>query len=330
MLNYIRYAIAILLFSTLFYSTTITIPEETINSAVQKKLPIHISKKGFDITVSEIETLEVFEDSIQTNIIGEVKISSENSLGKYVKKDTGFLSKFFKKESREKFVNKSYNVDILSTVKPIINGSTLSFDPISMDINGVVKIDRFKGVLKRKLREIKIPIKQLEKYSFIGEIDDIKFSKNGDLNIDFGISKWILFALIFVFMLREVGMVLIELYQKFISPNKGYKCAKGHLHGNGTCSSDTKKAFKEGGFISGMKEYRKSTKECKLAYKEITDSRNGKTSACDLAICAGCDGSPLAFGSEATLSGMEVGGCEASACDIGGCGDIGACDVGAC
>jgi len=49
MLNYIRYFIAGILFLSLFYNYSLTIPEETIVSAIDKKLPMVIHKKGFDV-----------------------------------------------------------------------------------------------------------------------------------------------------------------------------------------------------------------------------------------------------------------------------------------
>ena len=38
-------------------------------------------------------------------------------------------------------------------------------------------------------------------------------------------------------MLRYVGAGLIRVYQRYLSPRKGYRCAYGVLHGSGTCSS---------------------------------------------------------------------------------------------
>jgi putative component of membrane protein insertase Oxa1/YidC/SpoIIIJ protein YidD len=37
-------------------------------------------------------------------------------------------------------------------------------------------------------------------------------------------------------MLRYAGAALIRVYQRYLSPRKGYRCAYGVLHGAGTCS----------------------------------------------------------------------------------------------
>ncbi len=109
------------------------------------------------------------------------------------------------------------------------------------------------------------------------------------------------------------------LYQKFLSPRKKHKCAKGVLYQNGTCSSSTKEAFKKDGFIAGMKEYKKSTKECKKAYKSIKNKENKKGQWCDALACSGCAGG----------SGTEVVGSSATLCEMGSCATA-PCDVASC
>ncbi len=42
------------------------------------------------------------------------------------------------------------------------------------------------------------------------------------------------------YRMKFIVLTLINIYQKYISHRKGYKCAYGVLHGNGTCSSKIK------------------------------------------------------------------------------------------
>jgi len=323
MLNYIRYFIAGILFLSLFYNYSLTIPEETIVSAIDKKLPMVIHKKGFDVNITEITLDDVSKKNILTSTItGTVRMNNKNLIHK---KATSFVSKFFKKSSDkvEAVINKRYNVTIQAKSKPKLDGSKLSFKVISLDIKGLAKIDKLNGTLQRKLEKIIIPIKKLETLSFFASTKKILFDIDGSLIIKVGLNPWLILFLIPLFLLREIGLLLISFYQKFLSPRKGYKCAKNHVHKNGTCSSTTKQAFKDGGFISGMKEYRNSTKECKTAYKSLQSGKSN-SSACDVAVCAGCDGlyatEAIAEGvSGASECGSGVGDCGAGGCDIGAC-----------
>jgi len=338
MLNYLRYLIALILFGSLFYNYSITIPEETITKAIDKKLPLVISKKGFDINITNVTLDDVSKNNVLTSTItGTIKMNNENLIHK---KATSFIGKFFKDKSDkvDAVINKKYNVSIQTKSKPQLNGHILSFKVMSLDIKKIKKIDKLQGTLQRKLEHIKIPIKKLEKLSWIASTKKIIFDIDGSLIVNVGINPWLIIFLIPLFLLREIGLLLISFYQKFLSPRKSYKCAKNHVHQNGTCSSTTKQAFKESGFIAGMKEYKKSTKECKEAYQSLENKR--KVDGCDVAVCAGCDGLYAADGIEAGLSGCEIGECGSGVGDcssgVGDCGSgvgdcgAGSCDIGAC
>ena len=155
-------------------------------------------------------------------------------------------------------------------------------------------------------------MKGLEKVSWFSSIDNIHFKSNDDLKLEVGISKWLLSLLIPLFLLREIGLFFIYIYQRFLSPRKKYKCAKGVLYQNGTCSSTTKEAFKKHGFLAGMKEYKQSTKKCKAASKTL--NRNKKKEGDSGLDCSSC--SPNCGGG----GGGSSSSCDCSpSCDVGGC-----------
>jgi len=334
MLNYLRYFIVAILFGSLLYTYTINIGEEMILSSIDKKIPLKINKKGFNVKINSFEINDITENIVTTTMIGTIKMDDSNKIKKSIQAhEGGFFTKLFKEKLKvNDYLNKEVSFDIFTKAVPQLDGSELYFKVLSIDANNVIKIQRLNSILQNRIEKIKIPIKKLEDLSWLFSTKDINFQDNGDLIINVVLSKLIIFLLIPLFLLREIGLFLIVLYQKFLSPRKGYKCAKGHLHGNGTCSSTTKDAFRKDGFIGGIKEYRKSTKECREAYTTIQSKR--RVDKIDAAICAGCDGSPSAFGSEAGLLSTEssfcdVGGCDVGGCDVGGC-DVGGCDVGGC
>jgi len=148
---------------------------------------------------------------------------------------------------------------------------------------------------------------------------------------------WLALLFTLIIYAKEIGIFFIEVYQEFISPRKGYRCAKGALYENGTCSSCVKEVMNEKGFIAGIKEYFKTTKECKEAMKIIEEKREKgewkeskqEKSTKQENIEKGC----LAGMVEESVCGCgELGvesACETGSCDIGSC-DVGACDIAAC
>lgn len=82
------------------------------------------------------------------------------------------------------------------------------------------------------------------------------------------------FFLAFLTLSREIGILFMTIYQKFVSPHKGYRCAKGAVHGGDSCSASVKKVFKEKGAVAGMSEYFRSTSECKDAYNTYTSGKS--------------------------------------------------------
>ena len=300
MLNYLRYIIVIVLLGLLFYTYKITIEPTTLKTAIDKKLPMKIDKKGFLLTIKSIDILDISKNVVHSKMNTDVKVSSSNRFAKFLPK-------------------KSMHLSVETKTIPKLHGKFLSFELLSFKMNKFIKLKEVKGILKKKIENIKIPIKKLDMLSWFGSVKDIRFKDNGVLVIWVGISKWLIFLLIPFFLLREIGLLLIWVYQKFLSPRKRYKCAKGELYGEGTCSSTTKEAFQKDGFIAGMKAYRNSTKECKIAYKTLKkEKRRDSGPSCDVDYCFGCSGGSC---------GGDAMGSSTSACDVGGAIP---CEIGSC
>jgi len=298
-LNYLRYFFVIVLLGLLFYTYTITIEPTTLKTAIDKKLPMKIDRKGFLLTLNEIDILDISNNVVHSKMNADIKVSSSNRFGKFLPK-------------------KSMHITVETKTIPKLYGTSLSFELLSFKMNKFLKLKEIKGILKKKIENIMIPIKKLDELSWFGRVKDIRFKDNGELLILVGVSKLFIFLLIPLFLLREIGILFIMLYQKFISPRKKYKCAKGELYQNGTCSSTTKEAFKDDGFIAGMKEYRGSTKECKKAYSTLKKEKRKDGTSCDGDYCAVCGSGSCGGDAVASSAGVcDVGA--AVPCEIGSC-----------
>jgi len=290
MANYLRYFILLILLGSLFYSYPLRVEQSTIQNALDKKLPIAIDKKGFLLTLNHIDVIAVSNNIVESELNSTIQVSHNNKFSKFLPK-------------------KSINFIIHSKSIPKLQNNYLSFEILSFKINKLIKVKEVKGLLKRKIEAIKIPIKTLKKFSWFASVNSIQVHDDGDLDIKLGLSKWIVLTLIPLFLLREIGLFTIFIYQKFLSPRKKYRCAKGELYQKGTCSSTTKEAFKKGGFIAGMKAYRNSTKQCKEAYKKLKkDERRDNISCCDVPFCSGCGGDNLCSTSSR---------CDVISCNVG-------------
>jgi putative component of membrane protein insertase Oxa1/YidC/SpoIIIJ protein YidD len=266
---------------------------------IDKKLPMIIDKKGFMISITDITVLSIANNIVESKTSMDIKVSHTNRFGKYLPK-------------------KSIHLNALTKSIPKLQGKFLSFELLSFKMNRFIKIKEVKGILKKKIANIKMPIKKLAKMEWFASVKDIAFRDSGALQISLGISKLIIFLLLPLLLLREIGLFLITIYQKFFSARKGYTCAKGALYQKGTCSSTTKEAFRKSGFIAGIKEYRASTKKCKEAHKTIKNQRNNRHTSCGMATCSGCGSDSCALDSLGSSAGL-CDGCSATPCDVASC-----------
>ena len=166
-----------------------------------------MKKKGLILSINDFKIINISNNIVKSKVNTSVKVNTSNKIG-------SFLSKIFKEE-------KSINLSFLTQTRAKLNGSFLSFELLSLDINSFIKIKEVKGLLKEKIENIRIPIKKLEKISWFATVKSIYFHDNGDLEIGVGMSKLIIFLLIPLFLLREIGLFFIYIYQKVISPKKG-------------------------------------------------------------------------------------------------------------
>jgi len=65
---------------------------------------------------------------------------------------------------------------------------------------------------------------------------------------------------------------MINLYQHYISPRKGFRCAYGALHGTGTCSQIVKNIVSQHGLITGWPKIRRQFRDCKSAYLQLQEN----------------------------------------------------------
>ena len=85
--------------------------------------------------------------------------------------------------------------------------------------------------------------------------------------------------------MRLLLIFLISVYQRFISPYKGFNCAHHVLHGEQTCSNAVKNLISENGLLSALPLIRGRFAECREAFNIIVDqsvTAHHADIACDL------------------------------------------------
>ena len=75
-------------------------------------------------------------------------------------------------------------------------------------------------------------------------------------------------------MLSRTALGGIWIYQQFISPRKGFRCAHAVLHGDTGCSGFAKQAIREKGFWPAVPLIRARFRACKAAYLVLRDGRD--------------------------------------------------------
>lgn len=124
---------------------------------------------------------------------------------------------------------------------------------------------------------------------------------------------------------------LIDIYQRYISPYKGFRCAHRVFHGGCSCSQAVKQIIQSDGLLGGIHKIRERFRECQMAAAEIRHAMseksgtNGGTTSAEkrerspsrdrtrgdiLTSCnfLDCGASSLTIGFEG-LSGCEIAGC---------------------
>ncbi|MDO9178456.1 MAG: membrane protein insertion efficiency factor YidD [Agitococcus sp.] len=76
--------------------------------------------------------------------------------------------------------------------------------------------------------------------------------------------------------MRHFFIFLITLYQKYISPHKGFKCAYACYHRSLSCSAMVKNIIAEHGVIAGWPMIKQQFANCHLAYQYLETEREKK------------------------------------------------------
>ena len=76
--------------------------------------------------------------------------------------------------------------------------------------------------------------------------------------------------------MNRIAAYLITLYQRFISPHKGFRCAAGAYYGSPTCSQAVKQIILEDGLIGGRKKVRQQFQLCSTAAQTIQIEKKKK------------------------------------------------------
>lgn len=78
-------------------------------------------------------------------------------------------------------------------------------------------------------------------------------------------------------MINNLAIVVIEYYQKYISPHKGYCCAYSYYTGKPSCSEFTKQCIQKYGIIKTIPLFSKQIEKCKIVYfAEYEKEKNKK------------------------------------------------------
>ena len=76
--------------------------------------------------------------------------------------------------------------------------------------------------------------------------------------------------------MKRILLKLIDYYQSHISDIKGFKCAYGEVHGNGTCSSRIKNVVLTKSVLLIPVETIRQFHACQIASKRLNEDNNEK------------------------------------------------------
>jgi uncharacterized protein len=121
-------------------------------------------------------------------------------------------------------------------------------------------------------------------------------------------------------MLSSVSLFAINLYQRHLSPRKGYACAYRVEHGDWTgCSGYAKHRIAEVGLWNAVPDIRARLKACREAAEERKERRERRRQNGDNAACGAVEGCDTC--SDCATAGGKCGkGCDGPGCDGPDCG----------
>jgi len=115
--------------------------------------------------------------------------------------------------------------------------------------------------------------------------------------------------------MRALALAGIGLYQRYVSPYKGFCCAYRAHTGGASCSQLAFRAIRRLGVITGLGVLRWRLAECAAAYKarHAAKQRKEQRGSCDAPCDIPCDGSNLDCAVD--LCGNMP--CDCGSCDVG-------------
>ena len=129
-------------------------------------------------------------------------------------------------------------------------------------------------------------------------------------------------------MLTKFSITVINLYQHYLSPHKGYCCAHRAYTGEDSCSQYAKVAIAEHGLFSAFPLIKEQFEKCEFAAKEMKKERKNKEKKESIVQeCAG-DAACEVCGSDCFPSRLfrkKSSNSSYDNCDIGGCDAVGDC-----
>ncbi|OKH19343.1 membrane protein insertion efficiency factor YidD [[Limnothrix rosea] IAM M-220] len=126
------------------------------------------------------------------------------------------------------------------------------------------------------------------------------------------------------YLMGQVLNFAIWLYQKFLSPHKGFVCAYRKLYGDASCSEYFRRAIAHGGLADAIPLFQRRLFDCKQAKQQLlysslsyqmmaNNKRRRKQRGLDF-----CDCGDLDFdGTPDCLEGCDCDFCDCDFCDCG-------------
>ena len=112
--------------------------------------------------------------------------------------------------------------------------------------------------------------------------------------------------------MKLICLILINLYQQFISPRKGFCCAHHSLHQSGSCSHAIKALIQEKGVLKALPDIKQRFIHCRQAFERLNNPKYPLPNA-DLSCDLPCDvsfGDCGMFGANTTSSSRHCLACE--------------------
>ncbi|MEO0749065.1 MAG: membrane protein insertion efficiency factor YidD [Pseudomonadota bacterium] len=111
-------------------------------------------------------------------------------------------------------------------------------------------------------------------------------------------------------MLSRFALFAIFIYQRWLSPHKGFRCAYSVLHGGTGCSGFVKACIREHGVWRAIPMARGRFRQCTAAYTILrarSHKDRDKEDRCSRYDCtAGCDYSICCKGKSGNLDGADL------------------------